>query len=138
MHMSEYFCVVYTTVCTVCLLASKTTSSNASLDRQSTASRCFPHLLAHIQNMIFEELRQLQAAAPAAAKPAAEHFSKEAGWPRIAFVSRGGRVLHRGACGCVDTNKCVTFQYEEARELEGHMQEQGLVLCHSCRADPGF
>lgn len=89
------------------------------------------------QNTLAGELRQLQAAA-GPVKCAAAYLNKDAGWPRVAFTLRGGKVLHSSACGNMDTSKCTTFEYFSAEDLEGYMQREGCVLCHTCRADPRF
>ena len=47
-------------------------------------------------------------------------------------------MLHSSACGNMDTSKCTTFEYFSAEDLEGYMQREGCVLCHTCRADPRF
>lgn len=60
-------------------------------------------------------------------------------WPRTAFSLRGGHVLHARACGDQDVSRCVTTHYEDHAQLEAYLQQQdGMVLCHACRADPGF
>ncbi len=69
----------------------------------------------------------------------ARFYNKAAPWPRVAFTERsGGHCLHTRACGAVDTNKVSPVEYHDHRELEAVCMDQGFVLCHTCRADPGF
>ncbi|GAX72800.1 hypothetical protein CEUSTIGMA_g255.t1 [Chlamydomonas eustigma] len=88
------------------------------------------------QRMVFSELQQVRSGA---AGPLGLHFDKVAPWPRIAYSARGGLILHKAAgCGILDTTKCVPFQYEDHKELEHRVCEDGFILCHTCRASAGF
>ena len=68
------------------------------------------------QRMIVAELRQVRGSTGGAHGPAAErYYNTVAPFPRFAFSTKGGNVLHRGACGNVDTNRCVTYEYDTHR-----------------------
>ena len=91
--------------------------------------------------MIHADLRALIAEQPSAPLPSviyAKWYTKSSAWPRVAFTARYGKCLHNRACGSIDTTKITTIDYASHRELEALIQEEGFVLCHSCRAEPGF
>ncbi len=86
------------------------------------------------QKMIFAELCQVKAGSVPK-----KHYDSKAAWPRVAFSARSGIVLHNRACASVcDTSKCSAFEYSSHAELEERIKDNGLIMCHACRADPGF
>lgn len=65
-------------------------------------------------------------------------YRREGPWPRHAFTSRGGFVLHNRACGGLEVSRVVPMEYKNHKELEDKLVSHGMMLCHCCRSADGF